>query len=101
MKILTNFKTTVNGTKVTIEADIVEGRSPFPAMHNTVMHMDDDNHHFITHANLSNHVYAAKIPNKDLGVLVPNEEWITDVARIIEPGMCPPPKPVKPATVKK
>lgn len=90
MKILTNFKTTITGNKAIIEADIVDGRSPFPSMQNTAMHVDDNNPRHITHCQLSNHGYFVKTPNKDISVGIPNEEWIMNVARIVEPKLCPP-----------
>lgn len=92
MQCLTNFKTTVNGNKVTIEAELSERVFPSPMMQNTVMHSDDDNPHWITHVQISNHMVAVKIPNRPIAIGVPLEEFILNVARAINPAFCPPEK---------
>ncbi len=96
MKILTDFKTVVDGDNVTITAKIVEGISPFPMMQNTVMHQDDDDPRHITHLQMSNHGFFVKLPNKKFGVGIPAEQFILNVARVIEPGLVPaePTKPI-------
>lgn len=90
MKILTDFKTVVEGDKVTITAKIIEGNIPGPTMQNTALHLDDKNPRHICHFQMSNHGFFAKLPNKPFGVAVPAEQWMMKVARVIEPQLCPP-----------
>lgn len=85
----------VNGNKVTIEAELEEKVFPSPMLHNTVMHEDDKNRHWITHVHMSNHLLAVKIPNKPIAVGLPLEEFILDVARAVNPALCPPKKETK------
>ncbi len=90
MKILTDFKTTIDGDSVTITCKMVEGQIPGPLMQNTVLHIDDDNPHHISHIQMSNHGYFVKVPNKNIGLAVPAEQWVTKVARVLEPQLNPP-----------
>lgn len=87
MKILTDFKTIVQGDSVTITCKIIESGVPSPMMQNTVLHMDDKNIRHITHIQMSNHGFFVRVPQTAIGVAIPNEQWVTGVARVVEPKL--------------
>ena len=89
MKILTQFQTTVEGDNVTIKAKLVDAFAPPPVTQHTVMHVDDDNHMHISHLHLSNNGFFVRVPNKNIGVVLPAEEFVMNVARVIEPNLKP------------
>ena len=92
MKILTDFQTKIEGDVVTITCKLTEGQIPGPLMQNTVLHIDDDNPRHISHIQMSNHGFFVKVPNKSIGLALPAEQWVTKVARVIEPLLNPPTK---------
>ncbi len=92
MKILTDFETTVDGDWVTIKCKVVEGQIPGPLMQNTVLHIDDDNPRHISHFQMSNHGFFIRVPQKNIGLAIPAEQWVMKVARVIEPQLKPPVK---------
>jgi len=90
MKILTDFETVVEGDTVTIKAKIVEGPIPGPLMQHTVLHADNKNPRHISHVQMSNHGFFVRVPQKSDGLAIPTEQWVTKVARVIEPKLNPP-----------
>lgn len=96
MKILTDFETVVEGDTVTIKAKIVNGVAPIPNTQHTILHSDNKRRTHITHLQASNHGFFVRLPNKDVGVAIPAELWVMNVARIIETGL----NPAEPVTAK-
>jgi hypothetical protein len=93
MKVLKNIVATVENGKLVMTADISEvNAAPFPMSQTTIMHMDDASPQWICHAQISNHGIFVKVPNKPIAMAVPLEEFILKVARVVEPGLCPPVK---------
>lgn len=97
MKILTDLKTKVEGDVVTITAKLLDGPIPAHAYQHTALHFDNIQKGHISHIQMSNHGFFVRRPNSQIGVALPSELWVSNVARVIEPQLNPPAKPdVKP-----
>ena len=93
MKILTDFVTKVEGDTVTITAKIVEGGVPLPAQQHTALHFDNETKNHISHIQMSNHGFFIRKPSSNVGIAIPAEQWISKVARVVEPELNPTAKP--------
>ncbi len=90
MKSLKNIKATCTGNVVTITAEIEERKFGFPSQQSTVLHLADTDPKWARHVQISNEAFFVK--RLGLGVAVPLEEWVTQVANVIEPKLSHPPK---------
>lgn len=89
MKTLTNLKTVVDGDNVTITGKIIERKFGHPVQQVTVGFMADTNPNWIRHAQISQEAMFVK--HLAAGAAIPLEEWVTNVASVIEPLLNHPP----------
>jgi len=88
MKTLTNTKTTVTGNKITITADIVDKKFPFPVQQVTVGYLNPDNIRWPRHIQLSNDACFIKAFGNGFAI---STDDLVNIAAQVEPKTSFPP----------
>lgn len=89
MKRLSNFKATLNGSKLIIESDVDEFKFEHPVQQVTVGYLNPENFQWPRHIQLSHEAFFVKAFGNGVGVMLDD---LVKIASVVEPKTSFPPK---------